>query len=232
MIHRLIKKVSEVNLLIILFVFIYFTGYAQSDNDVINSSIIIPLKIGKNPNTLFEKLVIEPANLFIQSNTLNNNSPHIQLELNLYENNTKYSTFLWCYDVSNESEKVNYPKAYQNYSFTLEISKKEVALVVEKLDFGKTMFIDFGQTAVIGNLEIQFADYIGERSEDINGNQTDAFNYYTILLSVGGEQKTVSFMSLNKHKDKKLIIEWKNYKISILEDSEKALKLIVGKNNS
>ncbi|MDO6676798.1 hypothetical protein Q4517_14720 [Tenacibaculum sp. 1_MG-2023] len=103
---------------------------------------------------------------------------------------------------------------------------------MEKLDFGKTMFIDFGQTAVIGNLEILFVDFIREWSEDINGNQTGTFNSYNISLSEGSEQKTVSFTSLNKLTDKKLIIEWKSYKILILEGSEKALKLIVHKNDS
>lgn len=225
-------KVSEISILVILLVFIPFTGFAQSDNNMINSSVTIPLKIGKNLSTAFEKLVVEPANLFIQSKPINNNSPHFQLELNLFEDDTKHTTFLWCYDAFNDGKKINYPKAYQNYSFALKINKKEVALVVEKLDFRKTMFVDFGQTAVIGNLEIQFLDYIREWSEDINGNQTDAFNSYTISLSEEGEQKTVSFMSLNKQVDKELLIEWKNYKILVLEDSEKTLKLIVRKNDS
>jgi len=92
------------------------------------------------------------------------------------------------------------------------------------------MFVDLGQTAVIGNLEILFKDCIRESPEDINGNQTDVFNSYYVLLVENDEQKTVSFISLDKLVDKELIIEWKNYKILILEDSEKALKLIV--NNS
>ena len=195
-----------------------------------NSSIRIPLNKGKNPSTLYKKLVIEPTNLYIQSNPINNNSPHIQLELNLVENSTKHTTYLWHYEESSGNKKVNYPKAYQNYSFSLEINKKKVNLVVEKLDFEKTVFIDLGQTAVIGNLEILFKDCIRESSEDINGNQTDVFNSYNVLLAEDGKQKTVSFISLDKLVDKEFIIEWKNYKVLILEDSEKALKLIV--NNS
>ncbi|EPR74372.1 hypothetical protein ADIWIN_0714 [Winogradskyella psychrotolerans RS-3] len=197
-----------------------------------NDSITTPLKTGKNPSIQFEALVIEPANLFIQSKLLNNDSPQIQLELNVFNNNTKYATFLWCYDASSDRKKTNYPKAYQNYSFDLKIEKNDVALVVTKLDFGKPMFIDLGQTAVIGNLQILFKDYIGEWSEDIDGNQTDAFNSYHMLLSEDDEQKTVSFTSLNKAEDKDLIIEWKHYKIMILEDSEKAIKLMVVKNDS
>lgn len=223
-------KVSKNTVFIILLVFIHCTGFAQSENSITNSSIRIPLKKGKNPSTLYEKLVIEPTNLFIQSKPIKNNSPHIQLELNVVENSTKYNTFLWYYEESSGNKKVNYPKAYQNYSFSLEMNKKKVNLVVEKLDFEKTMFIDVGQTAVIGNLEILFKDCIRESSEDINGNQTDVFNSYYVLLVENDEQKTVSFISLDKLVDKELIIEWKNYKILILEDSEKALKLIV--NNS
>ncbi|PZW41397.1 hypothetical protein LX95_01070 [Mesonia algae] len=223
-------EVSKNTVLIILLVFIHCTGFAQSENSMTNSSIRIPLKKGKKPSTLYEKLIIEPTNLFIQSKPIKNNSPHVQLELNVVENSTKYNTFLWYYEESSGNKKVNYPKAYQNYSFSLEMNKKKVNLVVEKLDFEKTMFIDVGQTAVIGNLEILFKDCIRESSEDINGNQTDAFNSYNVLLAENGEHKTVSFISLDKLVDKELIIEWKNYKILILEDSEKALKLIV--NNS
>jgi hypothetical protein len=225
-------KIFEINILILLLVFIQLSGYAQSEKKIVNTSIIIPLKTGKNPSTQFEALVIEPANLFIQSKLINKDAPNIQLELNVVKNNSKYSGFLWCCDASLDSEKTNYPKAYQNYSFNLKINKKEVALVVEKLDFGNTMFIDLGQTAVIGNLKILFEDYIGEWPVDINENQTDAFNIYTISLSEENEQKTISFMSLNKNEGKELAIEWKNYKILILEDSEKSLKLMVFKNDS
>ena len=225
-------KIFEFNKLVLLLVFIQFPGYAQSEKNMINNSITIPLKKGANPSTQFETLVIEPSNLFIQSKPINKDSPHIQLELNVIKNNTKYTTFLWCYDASSNRQKENYPKAYQNYSFDLKINKEEVALVVEKLDFEKTIFLDLGQTAIIGNLEILFEDYIREWSEDINGNYTDAFNTYNISLSEENEQKTISFMSLNKHIGKELSIEWKNYKILILEDSEEALKLLVFKNDS
>ncbi|WP_179348712.1 hypothetical protein [Winogradskyella pacifica] len=196
-----------------------------------NDSITIPIVAGKNLSVQFEALVIEPVNLFIQSKLLNTNSPQIQLELNVFNNNKKYATFLWCYDAFSDRKKTNYPKAYQNYSFDLKIEKNDVALVVTKLDFGKPMFIDLGQTAVIDNLQILFKDYIGEWSEDIDGNQTDAFNSYHMSLSEDDEQKTVSFTSLNKAEDKDLIIEWKHYKIMIIEDSEKAIKLMVVKND-
>ncbi len=219
------------NILILLLVCIQHTGFAQSENNMTNDSITIPIVAGKNLSVQFEALVIEPVNLFIQSKLLNTNSPQIQLELNVFNNNKKYATFLWCYDAFSDRKKTNYPKAYQNYSFDLKIEKNDVALVVTKLDFGKPMFIDLGQTAVIDNLQILFKDYIGEWSEDIDGNQTDAFNSYHMSLSEDDEQKTVSFTSLNKAEDKDLIIEWKHYKIMIIEDSEKAIKLMVVKND-
>lgn len=45
-------------------------------------------------------------------------------------------------------------------------------------------------------------------------------------------QKMVSFTSLNNTEDKGITIEWKHYKIIILEDSEKTIKLMVFKNDS
>ncbi len=222
-------KIIKITIWILLLVCIPLQGYAQIENKMTNNSIRIPLKQGKNPSTPFENLVIEPTNLFMQSKPINTDSPHIQLELNVVENNSKYATFLWYYGASSGSQKTNYPKAYQNYSFYLKINKEEVTLVVEKLDFEKIIFIDLGQTAIIGNLTILFKDYIGESSVDINGNQTDSFNTYNISLSAGKEQKTISFMSLSKYDGKEQTLEWKDYKIMILEDSEKAIKLIVFK---
>ena len=94
----------------------------------------------------------------------------------------------------------------------------------------KEVFDYFKSTTLI--LTILFEDYTGEWSVDINGNQTDAFNTYNISLTEENEQKTISFMSLNKYAGKELSIEWKDYKILVLEDSEKALKLLVFKNDS
>lgn len=221
-------KVFEIKILILLFIFIQFEGYAQSEKNM----IIIPLKTGKNPSTQFEDLTIEPANLFIQSKPINNNSPHIQLQLNVVKNNSKYSTFLWYYHESSDNQKTNYPKAYQNHSFYLKVNKKEVELVVEELDFEKTMFIELSQTAVIGSLEILYEECVSESSIDINGNQKEAFNTHNISLSDENSQKTILFTSMNKHTGKKQWIEWKNYKIFILGDSEKALKLKVYKKRS
>ncbi|TYB72672.1 hypothetical protein ES676_10890 [Bizionia saleffrena] len=222
----------KTKLLLILLVGMQCTGYAQSENNKGDSAIIIPLKIGKNPSTPFNNIIIEPVNLYIQSKPINNNSPQIQLELNVVENNSKYTTFLWCYKASNNSEKANYPKAYKNYSFDLKINKEDVALVVKKLDFKKPMFINLGQIAIIGTLKILFLECIGEWSEDIKGNHTDAFNTYNIALSEEEEHKTVSFTPLNTTVEKELTIQWKNYKILILEASDKTVKLMVFKNDS
>lgn len=222
-------KLIEINILFLLFAFIQIPGYAQSEKEMINSSIIIPLKIGKNPRTHFETIDIEPANLFIQSEPINKHSPHIQLELNMVENNQKHTTYLWYYDDSIEGQKTNYPKAFNNYLFNLKINKEEVELVVEKLDFEKAFFIDIRQNAVIGNLTILFNQCIGEWSEDLDGNQSAAFNTYYISLSEEKEQKTVSFTSLDMSERNELSINWRKYKFLVLSDSEKALKLMVFK---
>ena len=102
-------------------------------------------------------------------------------------------------------------------------------MVVEKLDFEKEFFIDIGQNAVIENITILFDKCIGEWSEDLDGNQIAAFNTYYVLLSEENEQKIISFTSLNKSDSNELSIEWRNYKILVLEDSEKILKLVVFK---
>ena len=225
-------KIFEFNKLLLLLAFIQFTGYAQSEKNMTNNSITIPLKNGVNPVVQFKTLVIEPTNLVIQPKPQNKIAPYIQLELNVIKNNTKYSTFFRCIDAYSDNQQTNYPKAYQDYCFDLKINKEEVALVVEKLDFGKTMFLDLRQTAVIGNLTVLFEDCITEQLEDEDGSYLDAFNTYNILLSEENEQERVFFLTLNKYPEKELLIEWKNYKIVILEDSEKALKLRVFKNDS
>lgn len=222
-------KIIEKSILILLFVCIQIHGYAQSEKYMIDNSIIIPLKIGNNPSIHFQTLDIEPSNLFIQSKPINKQSPYIQLELNIVENNKEYTTYLWYNDDTIDSPKTNYPKVFNNYIFNLKINKEEVELVVEKLDFEKEFFIDIGQNAVIENITILFDKCIGEWSEDLDGNQIAAFNTYYVLLSEENEQKIISFTSLNKSDSNELSIEWRNYKILVLEDSEKILKLVVFK---
>ena len=224
-------KIIKINILISLLIVFQIPVYAQSEKDMINDSIIIPLKIGKNPNTHFETLDIEPVNLIIQSKPLNKNSSHIQLELKIIKNKKKYTTYLWYNNDSIDNPKKNYPKAFNNYAFKLKINKEEeeVELVVEKLSFEKVFFIDIGQTAVIENITILFEQCIGEWSEDLNGNQVAAFNTYYVSLTEENEKESISFTSLNKTVRNKLSIEWKNYIFLVLEDSEKVLKLIVFK---
>lgn len=214
-------------ILILFLACIQLAANAQSENNMKNGVLVIPLKKGENPSFTLEELSIEPANLFIQSKPLKQNTPHIQLELNISESNNRYNTFLWRYDAINGSIKTNYPKAYQNYTFNLKLNKEKVSLVIDKLDFGKSFFIDLKQKVIIENLEILFENCIGESSVDIHGNQTDAFNTYQISILEENEHKTLSFMSLNNDEKTERFFEWKNYKILILEDSEKALKLKV-----
>lgn len=222
-------KTIEINIWILLYVLIQIPGYAQSDKDMINNSMTIPLKIGENLSTHFETLDIEPTNLVVQSKPIHNQSPHIQLELNLVENNKKHTTYLWHYYDSINGPKTNYPKAFNNYVFNLKINKEaeEFELIVEKLNFENPFFIDLGQTAIIENISILFEQSVGEWSEDINGNQTAAFNTYYVSLTEENEQKTILFASLNMSDGKEQSIAWKNYEFLLLEDSEKALKLIV-----
>lgn len=224
-------KVFKITIGMLLLVLVQLPSYAQSEKHMTNKSLILPLKTGKNPSVQWESLVIAPVNLFIQTKPINTASPQIQLELNVVEGTKRYTSFLWYYDVPGESGKTNYPKAFQNYAFDLKIDKDKVGLVVTKLAFEKALFLDVGQTAVIGNLAIQFKDASGEWSVDINGNQTAAFTTYTISVAKGQEQQALSFTSLDLQVQKELALVWQDYKILILEATEKAVKLMVVKND-
>ena len=192
---------------------------------------MIPLKTGReNPPVQFETLLIEPINLFVQSKPWNDSLPHIQLELSVAENNKKYSTFL-CYYGTDDEPRINYPKAFENYIFSLEINTDSINLIVEKLDFGKDFFIDFGQKAVIENITVSFEKTVRELIADIiTGCKTGDFINYYILLSDENEQKKFSFESLYRYGENKLTLEWKEYQIFVLYDSEKFLKLKVIEN--
>jgi len=217
--------VFNIKILIAIFICIQCKGYAQSEKPL----MVIPLKTGKNPSTSFEDLTLEPAHLFIQSNPIDHNAPHIQLQLNIVKNHSKYATFLWYYNAPGIQKKTNYPIAFLNYAFYLKVDKKSVELVVEALDFEKTMYMNLGQTAIIGDLKIRYTACVSESVVAINGHQEAAFNTYSMSLSNGHSQETISFNSMDKQTKKQPWMAWKNYKIYILEDSEKALKLKVSK---
>ncbi|MFD1016187.1 hypothetical protein [Winogradskyella rapida] len=213
------------NLWIVLCLCLQINSYAQSEKDM----RIIPLKTGKNPRTSFKDLTLDPAHLFIQSEPIDQNSPQIQLQLNIVKNDNTYTTFLWYYETSADAIKTNYPKAYLNYSFSLKVDKQDVQLVVETLDFENSMFIDLGQTAVIENLKMTYETCVGESSIAINGQEEGSFNTYTLSLADKDSQKTFSFTSIPIQNGKTTCMTWKTYKIFILAASEDALKLKVSK---
>jgi len=231
-------------LIITLSVLVLIAEYSCSQNNI-NKSIMIPLKTGKNASVQFETLLIEPINLFVQSKPWNDSAPHIQLELNVTENNQTYSTFLWYYEAADEP-KIDYPKAFENYLFGLEISTDSISLIVEKLDFGKEFFIELNQKAVIGNLSISFEESSSEWSEDPFGNYSESREHFKISLSDDNEQTELRFGTLyaSGHEKKllldsrlggiedsedELLLEWKDYQIFVLGASEKIMKLKVTK---
>ncbi|MHA7943720.1 hypothetical protein ACJOV8_011665 [Formosa sp. 3Alg 14/1] len=215
------------NTLLLLCLVFQRSGFAQSAQKTIDGSINIPLKIGKNPSVYFETLEIEPVNLFMELDANNKNIPPIQLELKIMENDTEYTTFLWYDNDSTNSPKTNFPKAFNRYAFRLRTNTENVVLAIEKLDFGAPFFIDLGQTAIVENFTILFETCTGEWSEDLNGNQVDVFNSYSVSLSNENEQHSFSFTSLDTSANDKLVIPWKNYKLLVLADSEEALKVLV-----
>ena len=53
-------KIIKTTIVMLLLVLIQLPGYAQSENNMPNNTITIPLKIGKNHVTHFDSLDIKP----------------------------------------------------------------------------------------------------------------------------------------------------------------------------
>jgi hypothetical protein len=214
------------------------SGYSQGSTS--NQSMIIPLKAGRqNPPVQFEALHIEPIYLIVQNE--NDRSPNVALGLNVAVNDKKYSTTL---TYSYNNPKIHYPIAFENYIFGLEINNDSVSLTVEKNDFGKVFFLAHQQKAIIGNLSISFEDVMGEWSNDPHGNYSESREHFTILISDDDEQKEFRFGALYargrekilllnsergniKDDEDELLLEWKNYQISVLDAGGTILKLKV-----
>jgi len=226
-------------------VYLHFAGSNLSDTTQKAGKYMTPLKAGINDPVQFETLLIEPVNLFVQPKPWNDSSPHIQLELNVTENNKKYSTFLMFYETNGEP-KINYPKVFENYTFGLEINNDNVGLAVEKLDFGKDFYIELNQKAVIGKISISFEDSSSELVEDENGGYLESREHFKILASDDNEQTELRFGALHaKGYEKKLLLdsqlggiedsqdelllEWKGYQIFVSDADAKTLKLKVMK---
>ena len=123
-------------------------------------------------------------------------------------------------------------------------SQDSVNLVVEKLNLGKVFFLELNEKAVVGNISISFEDSMSDWSVDPFGNYLDSREHFTILVSDNNEEKELRFgalyakgcekkMLLNSmqgdDKDVKdeLLLEWKDYRISVLDAEGRILKLKV-----
>jgi len=194
--------------------------------NITNQLYMIPLKVGENAPIQFETLVIEPVNLFVQSKPWNDRSPHIQLELNVKRNSGEYATFLWYYETDSDP-KTNYPKAFENYIFGLEINNDSVRLAVEKLDFGKDFFLELNQKAIIGNISISFKEYYIKWYVHPFGEPNGHCAIYVIEVSGGNEQEEIIFRFYSDDRLNELQSEWKGYQFSLVEAGEKIFKLKV-----
>jgi hypothetical protein len=203
------------------------TNFKFKLQNITNQPFMIPLKAGReNQSVQYETLHITPVNLFVQTKPWNDRSPHIQLELNVMNDNRKYATFLG-YNEFGNAPSTNYPKAFEDYVFSLDVKNDCVHLVVEKLDFGKVFFLELvGQKAVIGNFSIFFESSMSDWSVDPSGKKLENREYFNILVSDDSEQKKLSFGALYA-KERELILTWKDYQIVVLDAGEKTLKLKV-----
>jgi hypothetical protein len=216
----------NINILILNLTTLFVAGFAQTNKT--NQPMMIPLTAGENAPVLFETLLIEPVNLFIQSKPWDDSSPHVQLELNVTQGEREYATFLWYYKTGN-TPPTNFPKAFEEYLFGLEINDNNILLTIDRLDFGKEFYIDCGQKAVIGELSVSFDAWMGERIALPNGGSADLNVRYKIMASNNNKQEELSFDSLSWLKKDELVLEWKEYQIFVTGDFQDYLKLKVEK---
>lgn len=206
-------------------------GRAQTKKTMNGNTFKAPLNKGENKLIHFKTLTITPVNLFIQDKPWNDRSASIQLELNIEEGAKKFHTFLWYFE--GKDLGINYPMAWGNYVFSLEIKDQEaVQLVVDRLNFGKSFFIYFGQDAIIGDLKINFkevVDVMDAPSLDGSPSDTESYAEYDLVLSANKEQKKLSFNSLNFYDKTELLLEWNDYEIMVLYTEINSLKLSVNK---
>lgn len=222
---------KKIKLFLLLLLAMGSIGYAQTKKTMNSSMFKAPLHKGENKLIHYKTLSITPVNFFIQDKPWNDRSASIQLELNIEEGAKKFHTFLWYFE--GKEQAVNYPLAWGNYVFSLEIKDQEtVQLVVDTLSFGKPFFIYFGQDAIIGDLKINFKEVVDVMdAPSLDGSPSDAESYaeYDLVVSANKEQKKLSFNSLNFYNKTEMLHEWNEYEIKVLYTEINSLKLMVNK---
>jgi hypothetical protein len=222
---------KKIKIFLLLLLSMGTIGYAQTKKTMNSSTFKAPLNKGENKLIHYKTVAITPVNLFIQDRPWNDRSASIQLELNIEEGAKKFHTFLWYFE--GKDQAVNYPLAWGNYVFSLEIKDQEmVQLVVDTLSFGKSFFIYFGQDAIIGDLKINFkevVDVMDAPSLDGSSSGADSYAEYDLILSANKEQKKLSFNSLNFYNKTEMLLEWNEYEIKVLYTEINSLKLMVNK---
>ncbi|MES2139786.1 MAG: hypothetical protein V4511_08750 [Bacteroidota bacterium] len=223
--------IKKIKIFLLLLLSMASIGYAQTKKTMNNSTFKASLNKGENKLIHYKTIAITPVNLFIQDKPWNDRSANIQLELNIEEGAKKFHTFLWFFE--GKEQAINYPLAWENYIFSLEIKDKEVVqLIVDTLSFGKSFFIYFGQDAIIGDLKINFkevVDVMDAPSLDGSPSDTESYAEYDLVLSANKEQKTLSFNSLNFYNKTEMLLELNEYEIKVLYTDLNSLKLSVNK---
>ncbi|MCE9540612.1 MAG: hypothetical protein K8R85_15545 [Bacteroidetes bacterium] len=228
----MVIKKTKIFLLLLLLLSIGSIGNAQTKKTMNSSAFKSSLNKGENKLIHYKTLTITPVNLFIQDKPWNDRSASIQLELNIEEGTKKFHTFLWYFE-KGKDQAINYPLAWGNYVFSMEIKDQEtVQLVVDTLNLGTPFFINFGENAIIGDLKINFKEVTDVMdAPSLDGAPSDAESYaeYDLVLSSNKEQKTLSFNSLNFYNKTEMSLEWNEYKIIVLYTDLNSLKLMVNK---
>lgn len=213
--------------------FIWFLELGcNAQKDMQKLPLIVQLEKGKNKLIQFDSLLIDPINLFMQDKPCNELSVCLQLELLAKTNNKELHTFLWSRE--KPTHTLNYPKAFENYTLSLNVSKNDkIEFVLDKIQLGQFFFLDFGQTINIENLQLTFKEAMDVMDAPNPNSNAPGASYveYQIVGKINDEQKTFSFTSFNTNEgSNELVLDWKNYKIQILATEIDYLKLIVTKN--
>ncbi len=156
---------------------------------------------------------------------------YLQTDMNIKEGTKQVHTFLWYYKNGNDP-LTNYPLVFGKYSYQLNIDAKDnVKLLIDTIYYDKPFYIEFGQTANIEKLSVQFAESIDVMGDNLGNNGTNentSYAEYQLVISDGGEQKRLSFTSLNFNEITSTL-QWKDYEIKVLYTNIRLLKLNVYK---
>lgn len=195
----------------------------------------IPLQQGynNNPSVKIDDITIDPVNLFIRSEPWDGRNLSLQLEMKVIDQAKEYTTFLGYYEKNDDQLRNNYPKAIGKYLFDLDIRDDGVDLLINTLKYGDEFVTDL---KIEDSIIIE--DFVITYEFGSSGNLISPDHNYTgydirhmFRVSDGKDKGTIEFEYVNNRGiiENNGTKEWNGFKIEILDDFRKPLKLRVAK---